>query len=57
MNIFPLHNWLDKSAMLVLVLTDWNSLFIFLGAVYLEGGLDEARQLFGRLLFNTEVSG
>ncbi|XP_054915342.1 ribonuclease 3 [Poeciliopsis prolifica] len=25
-----------------------------IGAVYLEGGLDEARQLFGRLLFNTE---
>ncbi|KAG7231293.1 hypothetical protein INR49_012124, partial [Caranx melampygus] len=24
------------------------------GAVYLEGGLDEARQLFGRLLFDTE---
>uniref|UniRef100_A0A8D3E173 Ribonuclease 3 n=1 Tax=Scophthalmus maximus TaxID=52904 RepID=A0A8D3E173_SCOMX len=28
-----------------------------IGAVYLEGGLDEARQLFGRLLFNTEVTG
>uniref|UniRef100_A0A8C6T3M8 Ribonuclease 3 n=1 Tax=Neogobius melanostomus TaxID=47308 RepID=A0A8C6T3M8_9GOBI len=27
-----------------------------IGAVYLEGGLDEARQLFGRLLFNTEVT-
>ncbi|XP_014894440.1 ribonuclease 3 [Poecilia latipinna] len=25
-----------------------------IGAVYLEGGLEEARQLFGRLLFNTE---
>ncbi|XP_062235424.1 ribonuclease 3 [Platichthys flesus] len=25
-----------------------------IGAVYLEGGLDEARQLFGRLLFNSE---
>lgn len=25
------------------------------GAVYLEGGLEEARQLFGRLLFNSEV--
>ncbi|KAM7369646.1 hypothetical protein PAMP_010950 [Pampus punctatissimus] len=25
-----------------------------IGAVYLEGGLDEARQLFGRLLFNGE---
>ncbi|KAL2085751.1 hypothetical protein ACEWY4_019071 [Coilia grayii] len=25
-----------------------------IGAVYLEGGLDEARLLFGRLLFNTE---
>lgn len=25
------------------------------GAVYLEGGLKEARQLFGRLLFNAEV--
>uniref|UniRef100_A0A3Q2WVT6 Drosha ribonuclease III n=1 Tax=Haplochromis burtoni TaxID=8153 RepID=A0A3Q2WVT6_HAPBU len=25
-----------------------------MGAVYLEGGLDEARQLFGRLLFNSE---
>lgn len=26
------------------------------GAVYLEGGLGEARLLFGRLLFNTEVT-
>uniref|UniRef100_A0A8C9TZ10 Ribonuclease 3 n=1 Tax=Scleropages formosus TaxID=113540 RepID=A0A8C9TZ10_SCLFO len=26
-----------------------------IGAVYLEGGLEEARQLFGRLLFNSEV--
>ncbi|XP_041817218.1 ribonuclease 3 isoform X2 [Chelmon rostratus] len=25
-----------------------------IGAVYLEGGLEEARQLFGRLLFNSE---
>uniref|UniRef100_A0A669C1U2 Ribonuclease 3 n=1 Tax=Oreochromis niloticus TaxID=8128 RepID=A0A669C1U2_ORENI len=25
-----------------------------MGAVYLEGGLEEARQLFGRLLFNSE---
>ncbi|XP_038131539.1 ribonuclease 3 [Cyprinodon tularosa] len=25
-----------------------------IGAVYLEGGLEEARKLFGRLLFNTE---
>uniref|UniRef100_A0A8C6VU22 Ribonuclease 3 n=1 Tax=Nothobranchius furzeri TaxID=105023 RepID=A0A8C6VU22_NOTFU len=25
-----------------------------IGAVYLEGGLDEARELFGRLLFNSE---
>ncbi|XP_032359353.1 ribonuclease 3 isoform X1 [Etheostoma spectabile] len=25
-----------------------------IGAVYLEGGLDESRQLFGRLLFNTK---
>ncbi|XP_023182231.1 ribonuclease 3 isoform X1 [Xiphophorus maculatus] len=25
-----------------------------IGAVYLEGGLEESRQLFGRLLFNTE---
>ncbi|KAJ4925187.1 hypothetical protein JOQ06_017923, partial [Pogonophryne albipinna] len=25
-----------------------------LGAVYLEGGLEESRQLFGRLLFNTQ---
>lgn len=24
--------------------------------MYLEGGLDEARQLFGRLLFNGEVT-
>jgi len=30
--------------------------FIFLGAVYLEGGLKEAKLLFGRLLFNSEVS-
>lgn len=29
-------------------------LFYFSGAVYLEGGLEEARQLFGRLLFNGE---
>uniref|UniRef100_A0A671MYI1 Ribonuclease 3 n=1 Tax=Sinocyclocheilus anshuiensis TaxID=1608454 RepID=A0A671MYI1_9TELE len=27
-----------------------------IGAVYLEGGLEEAKQLFGRLLFNSEVS-
>ncbi|TNM96427.1 hypothetical protein fugu_016088 [Takifugu bimaculatus] len=27
-----------------------------IGAVYLEGGLEEARQLFGRLLFNSEQS-
>uniref|UniRef100_A0A672SPM4 Ribonuclease 3 n=1 Tax=Sinocyclocheilus grahami TaxID=75366 RepID=A0A672SPM4_SINGR len=26
-----------------------------IGAVYLEGGLEEAKQLFGRLLFNSEV--
>uniref|UniRef100_A0A8C6PAD3 Ribonuclease 3 n=1 Tax=Nothobranchius furzeri TaxID=105023 RepID=A0A8C6PAD3_NOTFU len=26
-----------------------------IGAVYLEGGLDEARELFGRLLFNSEL--
>lgn len=29
--------------------------FLSAGAVYLEGGLEEARQLFGRLLFNSEV--
>lgn len=29
--------------------------FFSAGAVYLEGGLEEARQLFGRLLFNSEV--
>lgn len=34
-----------------------NGLSSFPGAVYLEGGLDEARLLFGRLLFNSEVSG
>ncbi len=28
----------------------------YLGAVYLEGGLEEAKKLFGRLLFNSEVS-
>lgn len=31
-------------------------LLFFPGAVYLEGGLEEARQLFGRLLFNGGVS-
>lgn len=29
---------------------------LFSGAVYLEGGLEESRQLFGRLLFNGEVT-
>lgn len=49
----------------VLILSCLVSCFLFFiavrfspspGAVYLEGGLEEARQLFGRLLFNSEVT-
>lgn len=38
-----------------LFVVSWYFSPLFSGAVYLEGGLEEARQLFGRLLFNGEV--